>query len=104
MGPNDIILVFLNVEFQASFFTLIKRVFSSFSLSAIRVVSSVYLRLLIFLPAILIPACDPSSPGFRMMFSAQKLNKQGDNIQPCHTPFPILNQTAGPCLILNVAT
>ena len=22
-----------------------------------------------------------------MMYSAQKLNKQGDNIQPCHTPF-----------------
>ena len=31
--------------------------FSSSSLSAIRVVSSAYLRLLIFLPAILIPAC-----------------------------------------------
>ena len=45
MGPNDIILVFLNVEFQASFFTLIKRLFSSSSLSAIRVVSSAYLRL-----------------------------------------------------------
>ena len=34
---------------------LIKRLFSSSSLSAIRVVSSAYLRLLIFLPAILIP-------------------------------------------------
>ena len=37
--------------------TFIKRLFSSSSLSAIRVVSSEYLRLLIFLPAILIPAC-----------------------------------------------
>ena len=27
-----------------------------------------------------------------MMYSAYKLNKQGDNIQPWHTPFPILNQ------------
>ena len=43
-------------------------------------------------------------PSIYMMYSAQKLNKQGDNIQPSHTPFPILNQTAGPCLILNVAT
>ena len=37
-------------------FTFIKRLFSSSLLSAIRVVSSVYLRLLIFLLAILIPA------------------------------------------------
>ena len=52
------------------------------SLSAIRVVSSAYLRFLIFLPAILIPACASSSPAFLMMYSAYKLNKQGDNIQP----------------------
>ena len=49
-------------------------------LSAIRVVSSVCLRLLIFLPAILIPACASSSWAFLMMYSAYKLNKQGDNI------------------------
>ena len=42
--------------FSLSSFTFIKRLFSSSSLSAIRVVSSTYLRLLIFLPAILIPA------------------------------------------------
>ena len=48
----------------------IKRLFSSSSLSAIRVVSSAYLRLLIFLPAILIPACASSSPAFLMMYSA----------------------------------
>ena len=28
-----------------------------------------------------------------MMYSAQKLNKQNDNIQPCLTAFPILNQS-----------
>ena len=49
---------------------------------AIRVVSSAYLRLLIFLPAILIPACAFYSPAFLMMYSAYKLNKQGNNIQP----------------------
>ena len=27
-----------------------------------------------------------------MMYSEYKLNKQGDNTQPWHTPFPILNQ------------
>ena len=56
--------------------------FSSSSLSAIRVMSSAFLRLLIFLPAILIPACASSSPSFLMMYSAYRLNNQGNNIQP----------------------
>ena len=60
----------------------LKRLFSFSSLSAIREVSSAYLRLLIFLPEILIPACASSSPAFLMIYSAYKLNKQGDNIQP----------------------
>ena len=51
-------------------FTFIKRLFSSSSLSAIRVATSAYLRLLIFLPAILIPACDSCSLTFLMMYSA----------------------------------
>ena len=38
--------------------------------------SSAYLRLLIFLLAILVPACVSSSPAFLMMYSAYKLNKQ----------------------------
>ena len=67
--------------FSLSFFTLIKRLSSFSLLSAIRVISSSYLRLLIFLLAILIPACDSSSPAFHMMFFAEKLNKQGDDIQ-----------------------
>ena len=56
--------------------------FSFSSLSALRVGSSACLRLLIFLPAVLIPACASSSPAFLMMYSAYKLNKQGSNIQP----------------------
>ena len=56
--------------FSLSFFTFINRLFSSFSLSTIRVVSSSYLRLLIFLLAILIPACASFSPAFHMMYSA----------------------------------
>ena len=59
MGLDAMILVFWMLSFKPAYslssFTFIKRLFSS-SLSAIRVVSSAYLRLLIFLPAILIPA------------------------------------------------
>ena len=75
--------------FSLSSFTFIKRLFSSSSLSSIRVVSSGYLRLLIFLLAILIPAYASSSPGFLMMHSAYKLNKQGNNIQLTYS-FPNL--------------
>ena len=49
------------------------------------------LSLLMFLPAISIPACDLSSQAFHMMHSAYKLDKQGNNIQPCPTRFPNLN-------------
>ena len=41
----------LKLALSVSFFTLINRLFSSSSLSAIRVISSAYLRLLIFLQA-----------------------------------------------------
>ena len=75
--------------FSLSSFTFIKKLFSFYLISAIRVVSSAYLRLLIFLSAILIPAGASSSPVFLMMYSAYKLNKQGYNIQPWRTPFPI---------------
>ena len=54
----------------------LKRLFGSSLLSVIRVMSSVYLRLLLFLPEILILACASSSPTFRMMYSAYKLNEQ----------------------------
>ena len=38
------------------------------------------------------------------MYSAYKLNKQIDNSQPWHTPFPIWNQSIVPCLVLTVAS
>ena len=104
MGLDAIILVFWMLSFNPAFslisFTFIKRLFSSSLLSATRVVSSAYLRLLVFLPAILIPAYASSSPVFRMMYSAYKLNKQGDNIQPWCTPFPIWKQSIFPCPVL----
>ena len=58
MGPGAMVFVFWT--FSLSSFTFIKRLYSSSSLSATRVVSPAYLRLLIFLPAILILACASS--------------------------------------------
>ena len=86
VGPDAMILVFWMLSFMPAFllssFTLIKRLFHYSTVSAIRVVSSAYLRLLLFLLEILIPACNSSSLAFHMMHSVYKLNKQGDNIQP----------------------
>ena len=69
MGPDAMILVFWMSSFKPTFslssFTFIKRLFSSSSLSAKRMVSSAYLRLLIFLPAVLIPPCASSCPAFQ---------------------------------------
>ena len=80
LGLDAKILFFSMLSFKPAFllysFTLIKRLFSASSLSAIRVVSSSYLRLLIFLLEILIPACDSCSPAFHMIYFAYKLNKQ----------------------------
>ena len=108
MGQDAMVLVFWILSFKPTFslfcFTFIKRLFSSSLLSAIRVVSSAYLWLLIFLLAILIPACASSSSTFHMMYSAHKLNKQGDNIQPWHIPFPICNQSVVACPVLTVAS
>ena len=75
----------------------------NFTFTSAMVVSSTHLRLLIFLLEILIPVCESPSLAFRMMYSAQKLNKQGDNIQPCHTPFLILNQSVVPYKVLSIA-
>ena len=108
MGLDAMILVFRMLSFKPAFslssFTFIKRLSSSSSLSAIRVVSSAYMRLLIFLLAIFIPACVSSSLAFHMMYSAYELNKQGDNIQPWCTPFPVWNHFVIPCLVLTVAS
>ena len=68
MGPDAMILAFWMLSFMPTFshssFTFIKRLFSSSSLSAIKVVSSAYLRLLIFFPAVLISAHGSSTSAF----------------------------------------
>ena len=82
-GCHDLFF-FLILKFKPAFllssFTLIMRLFSFSSLSAIRVISSIYIRLLIFLQAILILACNSSNLACCTMCSAYKLNKQDDNI------------------------
>ena len=92
MGLDAMISVFWMSSFKLAFllssFSVIKRLFSSSLHSTIRVVSSAYLRLLIFPPAILIPAGASSSLAFHVMCSAYKLNKWDDNILAWHTSFP----------------
>ena len=108
MGPDAMIFVFWMLSFKLTFllssFTFIKRLFNSSLVYAIRVVSSAFLRLLIFLLAILIPPWASSSPAFPMMYSAYKLNELGDNIQPWQTPFPIWNQSVFPSPFLSVTS
>ena len=107
IGLDTMILVFWMLSLKPTFslfsFTFIKRLYSSL-LSAKTVVWSAYLRLLIFLLAILIPACASSSPVFPMIYSTYKLNKQGENIQPWCTPFLIWNQSVVPCPVLTIAS
>ena len=71
-GTNAMTLIFWMLGFKSAFLlsSFIKRLFSSSSLSETRVVSFAYMRLLIFLPVVLIPACASSSLAFRRMYSA----------------------------------
>ena len=79
-----------------SSFTFIKRL--------LRVVSYAYLKFLMLLPGILIPACGSSSLAFCMIHPAYNLNNQGHNIQPWHTPIPIWNQFPVLCPVLPVVS
>ena len=69
MGLDAVILVFWMFSFKPVFslssFTFIKRLSS---LSVVKVVSSAYRGLVIFLPAFLIPVCESSSPAFHMLY------------------------------------
>ena len=80
MGPDAMIFVVWTLSFKPGFSLsslTFKKLFSSFLLSVIKVVSSAYLMLLIFLLAILIPAYSSSSLPFHMMCSVYKLKKTG---------------------------
>ena len=77
MGPDAMILVFWKLSFKPAFslssFTFIKRLFSFSLFLANRVLSSAHLRLLIFLLAILIPACASSSLACHIMWPVYRL-------------------------------
>ena len=79
MWLNAMILVFWTLSLSQLFHSPLspssRGSFTSSSFSAIRVVSSTQLRRLIFLPEILIPACESLSWEFHMISSAYKLNK-----------------------------
>ena len=96
------LILSFKLAFSLSSFTLFKRLLSYSSIPAIKVVSFAYLRWLIFLLAIWIPACNSSSPAFCMMCPACKLNKQDGNEQSSNTLFSILNQSVVPYKALNV--
>ena len=87
MGLGVMILGFWILSFSPAFslssLTSIQRLFSSSLTSALCVVSSACLRLVLaFLLAILTPVCASSSLACHMMHSVHRLNGQGDNIQP----------------------
>ena len=63
-----------------------------------------YLRLLMFLLPLLIPACKSFSLASLKVCSADKLNKQDNNKQPCCIPFSILNQSVVSYRVLTVAS
>ena len=94
MGLDTMILVFWMLSFKPAFslssLTFIKRLFSSSSLSALRVVSSACLRLLVFLQQSWFQLVPYPAQHFKMMYSAYKLNKQGGNIQALTHSFPNL--------------
>ena len=88
MGLDAILVCWIlsfNPPFSLSF---IKKLISFSLLFAIRVVSSACLRLLIFIKAILLSACDSCSLVFCIIYSGCKLNKQGDKIQLLTYSFP----------------
>ena len=109
MGPDAMILVFWMLSVKPTFFTLLfhfhqgilQFLFTFCHKGGVICISEV---IDIFLLTILIPACASPSLAFLMMYSAYKLNKQGDNIQPWHTPFPIWNQSVVPCPVLTLAS
>ena len=95
----DFVILSFRPAFSLSSFTHIKSLFSPSSLSA-----SAYVRLLIFLLAILIQLVTQPAQHFTLHVLNIKLNKQGDNTQPCHTPFSILNQFVVSYKVLAVAS
>ena len=79
MTPDAMIFVFCMLSFKPAFHPLSPSLRGSL-LPIFQPLQWHHLRLLIFLLAIMIPACESSGPAFHMMYSAYKLNKQFDSI------------------------
>ena len=102
IGLGSMILVFWMLDFKPDFplsFTFIKNSLAPLYFLPLECYHLHIWCLLIFLLANL-----TSILAIRMMYSAYKLNKQSDNIQPCHAPFPILNHSVVPCKVLTAAS
>ena len=104
MGLDAIIFIFWMSSFKPAFSVSSLSSRGSLVLLHFLPLKCYHLRLSVFLMAVLIPACDSSSPAFRMTYSAYKLNKQGDSILLWHTPFPILHPSIVLCPVLTVAS
>ena len=108
MGPDAMILLSVILSFKPAFsfssFTFIKRLLSSFSLSAVRVVSPACLSLLTFPQAVLTPGCASPSHALCVLYCAHQLNKQDNNMQAWGTLFPIYNQSVVPCPVLIIVS
>ena len=104
IGPDVMILVFWMLSFKPTFslssFTFIKRLFGLHHKGGVICVSEVINISTINLDSSL---CF-TQPNISHEYSEYKLNKQGDNIQPWRTPFPIWNQSIVPCPVLTVAS
>ena len=100
------ILVFLMLNFKPTFslssFTFIQRIFSSSPLSAIKVVSSALWGYLYFSQQSWFQPV--LHPGQYFTWCTLHIGKQGDNIQPWHTPCLIWNQSIFPCPVLTVSS
>ena len=100
MGPDARIFVFWMLSFKPAFSLSISSRGSSVPLHfLIRLVSSAY-------EVTYISPGNPDSSlcSIQPSISHDKLNKQGDNIQPWRSPFPIWNQPVFPCPVLTVAS
>ena len=96
MGRDAMIFIFLMLSFKPGFslssFIFINRLFSLSLLSSIRVVVPAYLRLLIFLLAILIPTCASSSLAFSWCTLCSIWIQ---SIVPCPVLCPLLDLCTG---------
>ena len=99
MEPEAMILVFWMLSFKPAFSLLFQKSSSRGSLILLHFLPLEYVKFLIFLLVILTPGYASFSLAFCMMYSAYKLNKQGNNIHPLCILFPIF-----PCLVLTVAS